>query len=93
MKILICVLLTFRFIQGACAQAPIDNRTELMRVRGLELDGQQKLYRLHLAGKAGAYFAPKSLIDCLEHSVKKQEQVELTFNVSSLHVSACKINP
>jgi hypothetical protein len=91
MRIMFTFLFLVFFSDGLLAQDSV--RTEVLLVRSLDYSAEKKLYRLHIAGRAGAYYAPRSMVDCIKHSISKKEGVEMTFNSKSLVISSCKIKP
>lgn len=65
--------------------------TKSLQVNNFRWDAEKKLHRLEIQGKSGAYFADENLLPCFKYSVDKKKSVELTFDVHSMIVKACKV--
>lgn len=91
MKVLLWLGLSFVFLTSLSAQE--NTRTETLKVKSLEFNSSKGLYRLHLAGRAGAYYAQANLLDCLKRSISDDIKVELEFDAKTLLVANCKVRP
>lgn len=64
--------------------------TESMKVMEIQWEHERQAYRVHFHGRAGAYFAPQSLQDCLIRSIKEETKASIEFNPKDLQVISCK---
>jgi len=81
------VLLIILWTSNLFAQSQYDLNT---KVKSMNWQPQEKMYRVSLKGHAAAYFAKDDLEKCLSSSIKNKQNVQLVIESSKMLILSCK---
>ncbi len=85
------VFIVFLLCAPAFAKSVIVTRQHL--VTGVSYDEAQKLWRVELADRAAAFWAPAALETCLKEGLRRKSAVALRYDVFTSRLAACSAPP
>lgn len=84
-------LVTLLLCAPAFAKSVVVTREHV--VTGLSYDEAQKLWRVELADRAAAFWAPASLERCLREGRQRKAALSLRYDVFTSQLEACSASP